>query len=134
MIRVQGDSHLWEVPEPRGREGRDLFRAAQAVIGACGWVPPVPGMTSADIASSMSGFVSRVAAHPGGHALVVATLKGGTMDGIPVTAEMLDDLPVVEMLEPYEACLEVWVRLGFFGQALSKAWAEAAKRETRSSE
>lgn len=135
MLRIDSDAHVWEVPEPAGTEGRTLFRAAQAVIGACGWVPPVAGMAKTEIAAGMSGFVSRVAAHPGGHAVVLETLKGGTLDGAPVTAATLDALPFAEMLEPYEVCLEAWMRLGFFGPALARATRQIAEaKETPSSE
>lgn len=80
-MRIVTDNHIFELDEPAGREGRQLFRAASAVIAECGWVPP--GSDPEHAAAHVDRFIFALAGHRQGDAMVLATLGGGTMDGEP---------------------------------------------------
>lgn len=135
MIRVQAGGHVWELPEPSGREGRDLYRACAALIGELGYVAPRQGDDAIQSRREIDGFLRRLSAHPQADEYVLRTWRGGTLDGEPVTIEALDSLPYWAATVPYDATIEAWARLGFFGPAMRAAIeAVAEKAATAGSE
>lgn len=126
MIRVEYDGIAFEAPEPRGRAGRQLYAQAAALIAECGWDPTVT-------ASAISDFVFRLAAHPRADAALIATFTGGTMAGRPLTLDALDALPIQQVSAPWEALVEVWGILGFFGPRVRTALLLRPTEETPTS-
>lgn len=121
MIRVESSGHVFELEEPRGSKGLALHRLCSGVIGACKFTPPMVGMSRAEAASAMHGFMMRLVAHPQGQAVLAATLGLGTMDDAPFELALLEAMPITECMAPWEALIEVWTRLGFFGAGMREA-------------
>jgi len=127
-MRIETEHHVFEIDEPAGREGRELFRSASALIAECGWEP-----------AHADRFIFALAGHPRGEQALIATLGRGTMDDEPFAVRALDKLPIEHSKEPWDALLEAWIRLGFFGSGLLKGFLKAgemlkAAKETPDSE
>lgn len=122
---TSGPEHVWDVPETRGREALALSRLAKRVIGELG----IAGAVAASEGTSLADIPYRLAGHAQATELLRQTLRvgpkdGSTVDGLPVTAELLEEIEIDpdRSLEPWAVLLEVWVLSGFFGAGLRRAY------------
>jgi hypothetical protein len=143
MMRIETEHYTFELTEPTGRDGRQLWRQAAALIAQSGWVTPLADGDPAERVARVDRFVFYLAGHQHGEQLLRATLCGGTVtprdsgEPEPITPKWLDKVPLTHSKEPYDALFQAWVDLGFFGDGLKKASAAGqrlANREIPTSE